>query len=85
VPEPGLKYPICSLIGSDILWTCNGTENIYSLILVGVNVHIIFFSSLEFKRVLIGSNKIFSLYFSGTLNSNSRGIHELFFKESFYF
>ena len=57
----------------------------YSLILVGVKVQMIFFSSFALINVLIGSKRIFSLYFSGTLNSNSKGIQALFLIASFCF
>jgi len=68
-----------------VVIACKGTEKMYSQILVGVKVQIIFFSSLALIKVLIGSNRMFSLYFSGTLNSNSKGIQALFLTASFYF
>jgi len=85
VPDPGLKKPIFSFIGSEMLATWRGTENIYSLILVGVKLHMIFNSSFAFKSYLMGSKMMFSQYFSGTLNSNSSGIQALFLSASFCF
>lgn len=51
----------------------------YSFILVGVKVQMIFFSSFDCSTDLNGSNRMFSLYLSGTHSSNSNGILALFF------
>ena len=79
-----MKKPIYSLVRSEMLETVNGTEKMYSLIFVGVKVQIILLSSLAYKIALVFLKVKFSLYFSGTFKSNSKGIQELFLIESFY-
>lgn len=49
-----------------------------------MNVVTTLVSSLGSKNALEGSNATSVLYFSGTFHSNSRGILELFFMDSFY-